>query len=534
MERVVLIAANFVAYLLFIYKCFTLIEGMLYGKQYGLLFRLSIGIINACLMVAMALSIPINVSYFVTILVLYAELLIIFRKSLKDTLFVSVAVMMNIMCLRGMVIALFALITGGTLYSVCSNANLFLGALLVSNLLEWLAVYVILYFMRMENLRFAMHDKTQSWYIIAWATLCVLFMFRSSVVYVRDYSIPNMYLDHMSYCFMLLLSFYYLLIYTFRLNRAAEIREANKNLSQALGNQLALQSALMRDAIFSTQANLTQNKIIRGLDFYDEYIEQTNYNYDAWFEHASSNVQPEYYDIYWKSLNRQTLIDNFNLGIEPKPFEYRRNDSSKWIRLILRMFKDVETDDIYVFGYGFDIENEVRDKEALLHSAQTDLFTGLYNKKTTETLIEEEVGKAIGIMFLLDIDDFKSINDRFGHEAGDCGLKYFSDILINIFRKSDIVGRVGGDEFMIFIKGTSDVSIAKEKASEILERLRTGFDYDKMRLIITASIGITIIDEDNCNFSEAYNQADSALYEAKFKGKNSYAIYVDNEKCSAR
>jgi len=534
MERIVLIAANFVAYLLFIYKCFTLIEGMLYGKQYGLLFRLSIGIINACLMVAMALSIPINVSYFITILVLYAELLIIFRKSLKDTLFVSVAVMMNIMCLRGMVIALFALITGGTLYSVCSNVNVFLAALLISNLLEWLAIYIILYFMRMENLRFSMKDKTQSWYIIIWGSLCVLFMLRSSVVYVSDYSIPNMFLDHLSYCFMLLLSFYYLLVYTFRLNKVAKIREANKNLSQALGNQIALQSALMRDAIFTTQANLTQNKIIQGLDFYDEYIEQTNFNYDAWFEHASSNVQPEYYDIYWKSLNRQTLIDNFNLGNEPKPFEYKRNDSSKWIRLVLRMFKDVETGDIYVFGYGFDIENEVRDKQALLHRAQTDLFTGLYNKSTTENMIGKEVVKGLGILFLIDIDEFKGVNDRFGHEAGDCCLKYVSDILTYIFRKSDIVGRVGGDEFMIFIKDTSDVSIATEKATEILTRLRTGFDYDNMRLIITASIGITIIDEDNCNFSEAYNQADSALYEAKINGRNSYVIYADDEKYSAR
>ncbi|NCB74539.1 MAG: GGDEF domain-containing protein [Clostridia bacterium] len=534
MERIVLIAANFVAYLLFIYKCFTLIEGMLHGKQFGLLFRLLIGIINACLMVEMALSIPINVSYFITILVLYGELLIIFRKSLKDTLFVSVAVMMNIMCLRGMVIALFALATRGTLYSVCSNVVLFLAALLVSNLLEWLAIYAILYFVRMENLRFSMQDKTQSWYIIIWASLCVLFMFRSSVVYVRDYSIPNMFLDHLSYCFMLLLSFYYLLVYTFKLNKVAKIREANKNLSKALGNQLALQSALMRDAIFSTQANLTQNKIIRGLDFYDEYIEQTNFNYDAWFEHASSNVQPEYYEIYWKSLNRQTLIDNFNRGIEPKPFEYKRNDSSKWIRLVLRMFKDVETGDIYVFGYGFDIENEVRDRQALLHRAETDLFTGLYNKTTTETLIGQAIAKGIGILFLIDIDEFKGINDRFGHEAGDYGLKHFSEILSSVFSKSDIVGRVGGDEFMIFVKDTSLVSSAKDRANEILTRLRSGFDYDKMRLIITASIGIAIIDEDNCTFSEAYNQADSALYEAKINGRNRFVIYADDEKNSDR
>ena len=533
MERTILIAANFVAYLLFINKCFTLIESMLYGKQYGLLFRMFIGVVNAGLMLTMALNIPTHIGYFVTLLVLYAELLIVFRKSLKDTLFVSVAVMMNIMCLRGMVISLFALAVHGTLFAVCSNAILFLSVLIVSNTLELLAVYIILHFMSMENLRFAMQNRTQSWYIIIWASLCVLFMFRSSVVYVRDYSIPNMFIDHLSCCFMLLLSFYYLLIYTFRLNNSANIRETNRNLSRELGNQIELQSALTRDAIFNSQANLTQNKVLRGLEFYGEFPNPIYYDYDAWFEYAKSNVQQEYRDIYCKSLERQNLLDNFNKGIEPKPFEYRRIGSDNWIRLVLRMFKDVESDDVYVFGYGFDIENEVRDRQALMLGARTDLFTGLYNKATTETLIEEEVGKGAGIMFLLDVDDFKSVNDRFGHEAGDCVLKYLSDLLLNIFRKGDIVGRVGGDEFMIYIKDTADISIAEDKASEIIKGLKTGVDYENIRIIVSSSIGITVIDEENYSFAEAYHQADSALYEAKFNGKNGYVIYGNNAECES-
>ncbi|PKM71892.1 MAG: hypothetical protein CVU91_12135 [Firmicutes bacterium HGW-Firmicutes-16] len=73
------------------------------------------------------------------------------------------------------------------------------------------------------------------------------------------------------------------------------------------------------------------------------------------------------------------------------------------------MFKDVESNDVYAFAYGFDIDKEVHDRQALMLGAQTDIFTGLYNKATTETLIGEEVKKGAGIMLLLDIDDFKSI-----------------------------------------------------------------------------------------------------------------------------
>lgn len=537
MERTFLIAADFLAYLLFINKCFVLVEDMLSGKRYSLIFRMSIGIINAGLMVVMALRIPINIAYLITVVVLYAELIIIFRKSLKDTLFVTVAVMMNIMCLRGMIIALFALAAGGTLYSVCSNPNLFLLVLLVSNLLQWLGIYVIMHYISMDDLHFSMRNKTQARYIIIWASLCVLFMFRSSEVYVRDYSIPDMFIDHLSYCFMLLLSFYYLLIYTFKINRAAKIREANKSLTQALGNQLELQSALTRDAIYTSEANLTQNRVINGSQIYGDNLEMLRNDYDVWFDYVLTKILPEDRDIFIKSLSRQNLLDNFNRGIEPKPFEYRHFGADKkwrWVRLVLRMFKDVESADVYLFGYAFDIDNEVRDRQSLVLGAQTDLFTGLYNKATTENLIWEEIRKGAGILLLLDIDNFKTVNDSFGHEAGDYVLKYFSDLLIGSFRADDIVGRIGGDEFMIYIKDTSDISVVEKKVTEIMTQLKTGVDYDKIRILITVSIGIAVIDEKINSFSLAYNQVDSALYQAKGSGKNCYVIYGSEKECSVR
>lgn len=528
MSKTILIALNFAAYLLFIFKCFTLIEGMLFGKHYGALFRFAIGAVNAALMVAMALYIPINTAYAITVLVLYLELLVFYRKSLKDTLFATVAIMMNIMCLRGMVISFFALSMDGTLYQVCSTSNIFLSALLVSNILEWLSLFIILHYMSMEDLRFAMHNRTQSWYIIIWATLCVLFLFRSSIVYVRDYSTPLMFIDHLSYCFMLLLSFYYFLIYTFKINRAAKIREINKSLSQALGNQMKLQSALTRDAIFTAQANLTQNKVIKGLENYSESLDRLDNNYDAWFRFVVAKVNPSDYDIFYKSLERKNLLGNYYRGVEPKPFEYRRKENDgdyHWVKLILRVFKDMDTNDVHVFGYAFDIEKEVNERNMLLHNAQTDLFTGLYNKAMTERIIGEEVRKGAGILLSLDIDNFKDINDNYGHEAGDVVLKHLSELLLDVFRKCDVVGRIGGDEFMIYVKDTTDTSIAVERAVDILTRLKTGIEYGDQLFFVTVSIGIVVVDEKIDSFSVAYNMADSAMYQAKSSGKNGYVIH---------
>lgn len=536
MVTLVLIVATSVAYLLFVFKCFTLIEGMLNGKHFNFIFRICLGVLNAALMLIMAVSIPIKIGYFISLVVLYAEVLIIFRKPLKDTLFVSVAVMINIMCLRGMVVSLFALAINGTLFFVCSNTNLFLCVLLTSNILQWLALFVIMYFMKMENLRFTIHNKTQSRFIIIWASLCFLSMLKISNVYIRDYTYPNMFIDHLILCFMLLLSFYYLLIYTFKINRTAKIREINKKLNKDLGNQMELQSALMRDAFIATQANLTQNLIISGMEKYPEFDKTNDHSYNAWFKYMLSVVSPEDYNIFQKSLERQNLINNFNLGIEPKPFEYRhlgQDNNYHWVRLVLRMFKDVESADVHVFGYAFNIENEVRDRQALLRGAQIDLFTGLYNKSTTQTIVSEEIRKGAGILILLDIDNFKTINDMFGHEAGDYILKYVADLLTDTFRQCDVVGRVGGDEFMIYIKDVADILIAEERASYILSQLKPGVDFNKKKLFVTASMGIAVVDEKIDSFSLAYNQADSAMYLAKHNGKNGYTIYGSNSIFSA-
>ena len=522
-----LIAANFAAYLLFIYKCFTLMEEMLFGKHFGTLFRLSIGIINAGLMVAMASNIPINIAYIITATLLYAQLWLIFGKSPKDTLFVTVAVMMNIMCLRGMVISVLALITDKTLYQVCTNPELYLSALFVSNTLEWLSLHIIIHNISMEDLRFTMQNKTQSKFIITWASLCVLFMFRSSHIYVSIFNLPNMFIDHFSYCFILLLSFYYFLIYTFRINRAAKLRETNKSLSIALNNKIQLQSALTRDALFTAQANLTQNKVISGLEVYGEPLENIPTEYDDWSDYVISKIRPNDKDIFLKTLNRQWLLDRHKQGIEPKPFEYQRlstDNKYHWVRLVLRTFEDVETGDVHLFGYAFDIDKEVCERQALLRSAQTDLLTRLYNKITTEKIIEEAIREGTGILLLLDIDNFKNINDNYGHAAGDYVLINISELLTDTFRKHDIIGRVGGDEFMIFMGDTTDISIVEDKATEILNKLKAGVKFVEKRIDVTTSIGITIIDEKTDSFLAAYNEADSALYKAKHNGKNCYVI----------
>lgn len=169
-------------------------------------------------------------------------------------------------------------------------------------------------------------------------------------------------------------------------------------------------------------------------------------------------------------------------------------------------------------------------KKELEDKADTDLLTGLSNKLATERKIKEYMGKnpdTQSMMFLFDIDNFKKINDTMGHAFGDEVLRSLGKQIGAIFRASDIVGRVGGDEFMVFLKDiTSDEDILKEagKVEAFFKGFQAG-EYVKYKA--TASIGVAIFPQEGEDFETLYKAADQGLYKAKKRGKNQLAFYRD-------
>lgn len=176
------------------------------------------------------------------------------------------------------------------------------------------------------------------------------------------------------------------------------------------------------------------------------------------------------------------------------------------------------------------IFNRVRFNENskdLEKQADTDLLTGLNNKIATERKIKEYMKEsdAQALMFLLDIDNFKKINDTMGHAFGDEVLRALGFGLAAEFRVSDILGRTGGDEFMIFLKNIKDQSIIDKEVSRVV-RFFHGFEVgDVVKYSATASIGCAVYPRDADNFESLYKAADKALYKAKKRGKNQLAFY---------
>lgn len=169
-------------------------------------------------------------------------------------------------------------------------------------------------------------------------------------------------------------------------------------------------------------------------------------------------------------------------------------------------------------------------KRKLEVSASKDSLTSLWNRQCMEENINmlgsmEEFG--YGAFLLIDMDRFKYINDTYGHMMGDAILVEFGKTLIDFSRKSDFIGRIGGDEFVLFLKGITDNQFARRKAEELAKGIEENVNCFKEEKI-SISIGISMMPQDGRDFNSLYNKADNALYYVKQNGRNGIRFYQDS------
>lgn len=192
--------------------------------------------------------------------------------------------------------------------------------------------------------------------------------------------------------------------------------------------------------------------------------------------------------------------------------------------------------------WGVDIERLEQQKEALNqanHSIQeltvkvmTDSLTGLYTREASRQLVDEYIFIApkmeISAFMIIDLDSFKTTNDTMGHPYGDEVLRKVAEAIKSTFRKSDIMIRIGGDEFAVFLKSIPGQEFAINKANQLLTYLHALGEAEDHGDHFSASIGISFFPESGSSFNELYRVADEALYEAKRGGKNQYVANTGN------
>lgn len=169
----------------------------------------------------------------------------------------------------------------------------------------------------------------------------------------------------------------------------------------------------------------------------------------------------------------------------------------------------------------------LRNSDLIYEKASTDSLTGILNKGAYRTRFCEEIDKKKGslAMFIIDLDDFKSVNDNLGHVMGDKVLVDTAEKLAEIFGGPESVGRIGGDEFSAFLRYGGDMDKLEAAAARICKELERDYTARGNTVKTSVSVGIAVFPASGRDYEELYRNADKALYKAKGGGKNMYALY---------
>lgn len=172
------------------------------------------------------------------------------------------------------------------------------------------------------------------------------------------------------------------------------------------------------------------------------------------------------------------------------------------------------------------IEN-IEDERDLRYRAENDAATGLSNHATTQDLVAAALAKPAvrehSVCVVLDIDDFKAVNDNSGHMEGDALLRKVGSVLRSSFRESDVIGRVGGDEFVLLLKEV-DMDVVLRKLNQVRAQI-SATAVPGLGHAPTLSVGVYATCSDDRTYRDVFTRADEALYQAKRAGKNRVQVY---------
>lgn len=314
-------------------------------------------------------------------------------------------------------------------------------------------------------------------------------------------------------------------------------------------NEIDRIKAARRDVIFGREIYpVLLDKFSDIIFEYDLKSGTTYYShgFEEKFGFRAPNNMRELYNAARTHISKEDIdeylacIKNLDEPPDVRDIEYRYRNAKGdyiWCRKRFLITRDESGFAVRVNGIMTDVDRYKRENALLRQKSETDQLTGLYNKMTVQDRIKACLSECpedtIHALFILDIDNFKIVNDIYGHLTGDKTLEKISDRITSVFEDNSIVGRVGGDEFVIFIKEVPNIAYAHDKAQLLLKRLNEILSSFNNTASISVSIGISFYPQDGTAFYDLFTRADLALYEAKRLGKSQWRVYNEGMNTNA-
>lgn len=297
-----------------------------------------------------------------------------------------------------------------------------------------------------------------------------------------------------------------------------------------LNREKKMRSFCMSDVIGVYEINVTLDKVMgRQGEQYDSDVTYTR----ILKEFVRNCVAEEFREEVCEKCSIANLRIRFLSGENNfiQEYKYLREDKTTfWVACEMHLERDAQNGNQIAFVTVRDIDNKKRKELYLEERAIVDPLTKVYNRSAgtqyiVKALAEMNPGETSALM-LLDLDHFKRLNDTLGHMRGDHALKDVAEILMNHFRKYDIVCRLGGDEFVVFIQRIP-IEVLDRVLTSLLKKMELDYERGDVKVSITISAGVALVPEHGNTFEELYEKADQALYQVKNTTRNAYKIYEE-------
>ena len=312
-----------------------------------------------------------------------------------------------------------------------------------------------------------------------------------------------------------------------------------KRLESSYQNERKLQEIMNAGFLSVFEVNITQNRMILIDKEAAAKLSSPPEEgvYDEILQAALSKIHPDFQKKVYEKMNCRALHLAYMRGIHTCNVEYRlkRKGCYHWINASIQLLKKDSSADIFARVFLKDIQAQKEKEEKLQKEVHIDALTGAYNRKGIITHIEEllrQNPEAISACVSLDIDNFKEVNDTFGHLYGDAVLSETAKKIQKLCRSDTLIGRLGGDEFVAFFPRLQSEEVLMHAAERLQSALVNTYTSGSHMVKTSVSMGISFYPRHGTTFTELYDKADIAMYHCKRNGKNGWTVYQDTmERC---
>ncbi len=309
----------------------------------------------------------------------------------------------------------------------------------------------------------------------------------------------------------------------------------DSEIKERYRREMLYRDSINPELVASYRINFTRNWV-ESYKSEDDYEESPRNKMLTYEELLKSRVglfsAPKERDEIYKKLNYHVLLENYKNGVNSVSVEYLRKISGGkvvWVMMTINLMKEPNSGDIIGFAYVRNIDERKKTELSLKERAERDDLTGLYSRRTVQLMINDSLNSNCEdhlscALLMIDLDNFKAVNDTFGHLYGDRVLIDITKTISTFLGEQAISGRLGGDEFVMFIKNIPSKEWMRDKVEQLCHLLDKTYKQGEEKIRVTSSIGVVLALPKEFNYEKLLDRADLTMYDVKQKGKNDFNL----------